>query len=111
MKLVSAFSGVALTVGFTLLGQAFAVEPIPVEAFAKPAEFERLRLSPDGTMVSAVLPGYRDGRIVILRLPKLEPVGAIKFDGELRIGQYWWANDQTLVAETGYQYGPLPRCV
>ena len=107
MKLGSAFSGVALTVGFALLGQAFAVEPIPVEAFAKPAEFENLQLSPDGTMISAVLPGYRDGRIVILRLPTLAPVGAIKFDGELRIGQYWWANDQTLVAETGYQYGPL----
>ncbi|MDP3295870.1 MAG: prolyl oligopeptidase family serine peptidase, partial [Nevskia sp.] len=90
---------------------AHALEPIPVEAFARPAEFENLQLSPDGTMVAAVIPGLRSGGMVMLSLPKFERVGAIRFGDETQIARFWWAGDRQLVAELGFRDGPLDHLV
>lgn len=103
--------GVVLTVVCALPGLAGAVEPIPVEAFAKPAEFENLKLSPDGTMIAAVIPGLRSGGMVMLSLPKLERIGAIRFGDETQIARFWWAGDRQLVAELGFRDGPLDHLI
>ena len=101
------FFGVVLTAVCALPGLASAADPIPVEAFAKPAEFEGLQLSPDGTMIAAVIPGLRSGGLVVLSLPKLERVGGVRFGEEKQIARFWWAGDRQLIAELGYRDGPL----
>lgn len=96
-----------IAVGCGLPGMVSAADPIPVEAFARNAEFEDLQLSPDGTMVAALLPGYRNGRIVVLKLPKFEVVGGVQFENEQQVAQFWWVGDRQLVAELGLRDGPL----
>ncbi|WP_293387118.1 S9 family peptidase [Nevskia sp.] len=105
------FFGLALTAVCALSGLAGAAEPISVEAFARPAEFENLQLSPDGTMVAAVIPGLRSGGMVMLSLPKFERVGAIRFGNETQIARFWWVGDRQLVAELGFRDGPLDHLI
>lgn len=86
---------------------AESAPPIPLEAFAKKNVFTALKLSPDGTMVAALVPGARAGAIAVLSVPELKAVGGVRLTGDQQFVRVWWAGDKRLVAELGFRDGPL----
>ena len=76
-----------------------ASEPLPIEAYTRPAKVEpgSFRLSPTGQYVSAVVP--LDDRSVLLVYERVtnKPTAKIALDKGQFVNDYWWVSDNRVV--------------
>jgi hypothetical protein len=79
---------------------ANTVKMPPVEDFAKNDEWQEVKISPKGDYLSAVtrIDGVRV--IAMIDAKTLKIIHTLKFKGNVQLGEYEWASDDKIVAET-----------
>lgn len=103
LRLLTAVSLIALACQpATLLA-----DPIPVKDFARTPEFTTLKLSPDGRYIAFVAPNARHSVLGVLRTADKALVGRFQLDEDNHVADFWWVNDNRIVAELATQAGAL----
>ena len=92
----SIFAGlIAVSLAF-LAGGAFAVNKIPVEAFASPPTFSSASLSPSGTKIAFMT--AVEGRRHIMVLDRTTGKNVLVPPHEkMELGYFFWGNEETLI--------------
>ncbi|TQV88415.1 alpha/beta hydrolase family protein [Aliikangiella coralliicola] len=86
-----------LAVVFIMLSGSVFAKPIPLSYFAKDAEFDSIKLSPDGKHFAAAAP-YRDQTVlVVIDRESMKPVNFFRFKKNEHVDDYYWANNERLV--------------
>lgn len=100
-----------LSVFFCLVHCAVAKdnEQIPLESFAKHAQYQSVKISPTGEYLAfaAVEEGKRV--IAVVRRSPAELINVIRFRGSEQAGSYFWANDERLVISIQHTVGYFAR--
>lgn len=94
MRLAVAF---CLLFYFTVV-PAFAA-PVPLDELIRHPEVHQIKISPTGTHL-AVSRNYEGERVlVIMSLSPLKITGSLRFRGKEEVGEFYWANNERVVAE------------
>ena len=80
-----------------------------VADYLKPTDFDEARLSPSGEYVAAK--HWLNGRMVlgVIRVSDRKLIGALQFQGEHGVGDFWWVGRDRVVASIVDYSGPLAR--
>jgi len=71
--------------------------PLPVEYFSKPAQFNQLRLSPDGLHFAATIPQENATNLAIIHRATMKVIRVYGFGDNTHIGKFYWANNERVV--------------
>ncbi|MEM9532184.1 MAG: prolyl oligopeptidase family serine peptidase [Pseudomonadota bacterium] len=82
-----------------LVSSAWAAEPLPTRSFTAPAEYESLRISPDGTYFAAVVPYEGQNALAVIHRESGQVTGTIRLDLNQKIGRVYWVNKERVVAK------------
>ena len=82
---------------FLLVATLCQASPLPVEYFAKPAQFNQLRLSPDGLHFAVTIPQKNATNLAIINRATMKVIRLYGFGENTHIGQFYWANNERLV--------------
>ncbi|MFC6979016.1 hypothetical protein [Microbulbifer taiwanensis] len=78
---------------------AVGVSRIPLQELIKHKDIQQVKISPKGTHL-AVQKLYDGERILVfMSLKPLEITGILRFRGKEEVGNFYWANDERVVAE------------
>ncbi len=78
-------------------GSVAIAEPLSLELFAKKAQYNSIKISPDGKHFAAAAP-YKDQTIlVIINRESMKPVYAFRFSKNEHVDEYYWANNERVV--------------
>lgn len=102
----------SLLLGLSLTAFAAAAEPPPIEQFLKDPTFTRMKISPDGKHLAATVPQGDDKSIlVVLDRASMKPTALLQMRNGEFIGDFFWANDQRLIASAARKQGVLDQPV
>ncbi len=90
----------SLSWGISWLANA---EPLPLENFAKPAQFRTIKLSPDGKYFAATVPKENTNVLVVIDRATNKSIIAYGFGHKEYIGSFFWANNERLVYGKSYK--------
>lgn len=82
-------------------------DAIPVHDFAREPEFRSLKLSPDGRYVALIVPNEKHSALGVIRVADGTLIGSFRMDNDNHVEQFWWVNDDRLVAALATQLGRL----
>ncbi|WP_299591925.1 prolyl oligopeptidase family serine peptidase [uncultured Microbulbifer sp.] len=92
----------ALCFAFSLLSliipSAFAA-PVALDDLIRHPEVHQVKLSPTGTHMAVARSHEGERILVIMTLSPLKIAGALRFGGKEQVGEFYWANDERVVAE------------
>jgi len=95
-----------------LLAGAQTKPPAPhdLEDFIREARFERIKISPTGDYLAAVIPVGRKTALAILRRADNKPMALMPIPGDrTRVENFWWVNDERIVLSSEEKMGALER--
>ncbi|MCQ3829507.1 S9 family peptidase [Microbulbifer elongatus] len=96
MRFLSAMTIALLALVSPLAATAAAV---PLEDLIRHPEIHQVKISPTGSHM-AVARSYEGERVlVIMSLSPLKITGSLRFRGKEEVGEFYWANDERVVAE------------
>ena len=107
----------SLTRAFPLLGLCLIAlsalgEPIPVEQFLKKPTFTGMKISPDGKHLAAIVPREDDNSfLVVLDRASMKTTAILQMRNGEYIDEFFWVNDQRLIASAGRKQGVLDQPV
>lgn len=78
-------------------------EVLPLEYFAKPAQFSSIKLSPDGKHFAATVPKEESNVLVVIERKSNKRLIAYGFGRHEYIGAFYWANNERLVYTKSYR--------
>jgi dipeptidyl aminopeptidase/acylaminoacyl peptidase len=99
---------IAAAAALTLFAAGAAAErSLDAVAFARPSEYEMVRISPDGAHLAVGL--RREGRlaVVVLHRDTLDVTASVNFDAPNEVHDFFWVNAQRLVVSAARSLGPL----
>lgn len=85
---------VLLCFSLSTLSQA---KPLPIEYFSKQAQFNQLRLSPDGQHFAATIPQGDATNLAIIHRKTMKIIRVYGFGERTHIGEFYWANNERVV--------------
>ncbi|QSX41138.1 alpha/beta hydrolase family protein [Shewanella cyperi] len=91
----------ALLLGLSTASYAMTQE----ETFARPSQYSNVKLSPDGTYLSAIMINEGKAKLVILDTETLNFKHAVFFPGNAQVGDYEWVNGERIVLAKEYLKG------
>lgn len=97
-RILQSFAIFALTIlpPLTVLG---STTPIPLDDLVKHSEITQVKISPTGSHI-AVRKLYEGEHILVfMSLSPVEITGTLRFSGDDEVGDFYWANDERIVAE------------
>jgi len=94
---------VAIT--FLIISSFGYAQSLPIELFTKNANFNSVKLSPDGKHFAATVPKDNTTNLVIINRASMEVVIAYGFGKFEHVGRFYWLNNQRLVYTKSYQKG------
>jgi hypothetical protein len=71
--------------------------PLPLENFAKHANYNSIKISPDGRHFAAAAPFENQTILVIINRQTMKPTFAFRFEENQHVNDYYWANNERLV--------------
>ncbi|MFI2810544.1 MULTISPECIES: S9 family peptidase [Microbulbifer] len=77
----------------------WAASRVPLGDLVKHAEIQQVKLSPDGSHIAVQKLHEGERVLVFMSLSPLEVTGALRFRGKEEVGDFYWANDERVVAE------------
>ena len=78
---------------------AATAAPVPLDNLIRHPEVHQVKISPSGSHI-AVARTYGGERVlVIMSLSPVKVTGSLKFSGNEEVGEFYWANDERVVAE------------
>jgi len=84
---------------FLFSSTAIGASRIPLKDLVKHADIQQVKISPRGTHL-AVRKLYEGERVLVfMSLKPLEITGVLRFRGKEEVGNFYWANDERVVAE------------
>ena len=89
------------------MGTASAAEPIPLEHFIQPNDFDMLRISPDGRHYAASVPYGDRTALVVLRASDLKQTAFVTFERNAHVTGFVWANPRQILYSISMQDGTL----
>jgi len=72
-------------------------KPLSLMTFAKKAEFETIKISPDGKHFAAKVPTGNKTVLVILEKDSMKSVDVFEFGSNQHIDEFEWVNNERLV--------------
>jgi len=102
MKLIKLFSFTCLAI---LSHNAVAKIENPAQVFSRSAEFNNVKISPNGDYLSTIT--TKDGKnvLLILEIKTKKPVHSVYFANNAQVGNYEWVNDERVVLQKEYLKG------
>jgi len=94
MRSPSSILALILCFILTPLAQA---KPLPIEYFSKQAQFNQLRLSPDGQHFAATIPQGDATNLAIIHRGTMKIIRVYGFGQKTHIGKFYWANNERVV--------------
>jgi len=99
---------------FALLWQsvifnAWAEDPLPLEHFTKPSIFKGILLSPDGKYFAATVPKEKTTALVVIDRTKMKMIKAFGFGTNEHVGSFSWASNERLIYSKVYQLDDRER--
>jgi dipeptidyl aminopeptidase/acylaminoacyl peptidase len=85
---------------FSLQGVA---EVLPLEHFAKPAQFSNIKLSPNGEYFAATVPKENTNVLIVVERKSKKRLIAYGFGHKEYIGDFYWGNNERLVYTKQYE--------
>ncbi|ACA85139.1 S9 family peptidase [Shewanella woodyi] len=82
--------------------QGFA-EILPLEYFAKPAQFTSIKLSPNGKYFAATVPKENTNALIVVERKSNKRLIAYGFGHNEYIGDFYWGNNERLVYTKSYK--------
>lgn len=90
----------AVAFAVAVLAGVVSAEPLSVEQFFKRASYSRVRLSPDGKLAAAVVPGERREGLAVIDLETKKGRPITNF-GDADVLRFFWINNHRLVFSVG----------
>ncbi len=84
-------------------------ERIPLRDFVRRAEFDQVKLSPDGAFLAVTIPGEDRTGLAIMRIADRKITAALNFRGQEHAADFWWVSDKRVVATLAKKEGSLAR--
>ncbi len=82
----------------TLLITSYSnAKPLPLKTFAKHAEYEAVKLSPDGKHYAAKVPKGNETVLIIIKRDTNKPVGIFRFGPNQHVNEFYWVNNERMV--------------
>ena len=82
----------------TLLITSYSnAKPLPLMTFAKHAEYEAVKLSPDGKHYAAKVPKGNETVLIIIKRDTNKPVGIFRFGPNQHVNEFYWVNNERMV--------------
>lgn len=85
---------------FSLQGVA---EVLPLEHFAKPAQFSNIKLSPNGEYFAATVPKENTNVLIVVERKSKKRLIAYGFGHKEYIGNFYWGNNERLIYTKKYE--------
>jgi len=85
------------------LNQTCYAEKLPLEAFAKQAQFKSIKLSSDGKHFAATVPLVDRTNLVIIDKKNMQVKSSFTFGKNEHIGKFYWATNQRFVYSKSYK--------
>lgn len=82
---------------------------IPVKDFWKLAEFDQIRISPDGKHLAATVPDEETRALVVFTRKDRKIVGVARFTDKRQVGAFAWVNNERLAFTMSDRDGRLVR--
>ncbi len=101
---VRLLGALALSSGFMAHGAATLDMPL-IEQLSNRLPFQEAKLSPDGKHLAWAVLKDNERTIRTLRLDNMAVVGGARLGGESEFGDFFWANNERLVAEVLQRHG------
>ncbi|MDR3417750.1 MAG: S9 family peptidase [Nevskia sp.] len=80
----------------------YAAAEVPIAAFARPADFAEVTISPQGEYLAAVLPAQEPATLAVMRVGDGKIVGRFALQANRSIYRYSWVGPHRLVVESAY---------
>lgn len=90
-----------------LLASAAQAGGADIRSFARAAEFSQVRLSPGGAYIAVGALGDDETNLAIIRLSDMKLTGAIRSGAGRHVHDFWWANNERVVATYAEREGVL----
>ena len=74
-------------------------EELPLEYFARNAQYESIKISPGGEYLAAIVPYQDQNALVVIDRSKMAILSSIHMDRNQKVGTLHWANDNRIVAK------------
>ena len=109
-----------LIAGLLLCGAAHAADPAPVKPtglisvkdFVRTAEAADMLISPDGKYLALTVPDADDRNfLVIINRVDMKVVGSLKARESDTIDEFWWVNDERVIASIATKVGGVDKPV
>jgi dipeptidyl aminopeptidase/acylaminoacyl peptidase len=94
-----------------LFGSVAGAAEIPLKDFWKHAEFEQIRVSPDGTYLAATVPDEETRALVIFTRADRKITGVARFADKRQVGGFTWVNKDRVAFTMSDRGGRLVRPV
>ncbi|SDJ58164.1 alpha/beta hydrolase family protein [Microbulbifer yueqingensis] len=78
---------------------AWGTPQVPLRDLVKHAEIQQVKISPSGTHIAVQKLHEGERVLVFMSLSPLEITGTLRFQGNEEVGDFYWANDERVVAE------------
>lgn len=88
---------------------AAQAETIPLRDFVRRAEFEQVKLSPDGAYLAISIPGEDRTGLAIMRIADRKITGALNFRDQEHVSNFWWVSDKRVVVSLAKKEGSLAQ--
>ncbi len=86
-----------------LLPHTLMADVLPLEHFAEPAKFNRLKLSPNGQYFAATVPKEESNALVVIDRKSNTSLIAYGFGLNEYVGDFYWVNNERLVYTKSYK--------
>lgn len=73
--------------------------PIPLDDLVKHSDISQVKISPTGSHLAVRKLHEGEHILVFMSLSPMEVTGALRFRGDEEVGDFYWANDERVVAE------------
>lgn len=101
---------VAIIVAVGLLHVAAAVAaPVPLQHFARKAEFESAQISPTGDYLAVAAPSGDQTALGIIDLKNRKLAASLRFTRGEHVANYWWVSPKRVVVAIANREGPLDQ--
>ncbi len=109
--------GLIAFIAFVASFGAPAVEPARhadsklLDAFLKPDNFNRIKLSPDGTYIAISVPIGDRTILSMMRRSDMKLMGTFNMRGKTHVADFWWVSNTRIVLSIAEKDGPLEQPV
>ena len=93
----------AIFIFLIFISQFCIAQKLPLEIFAKQAQYKSIKLSPDGKHFAATVPMANKTSLVIITKENMQLKSSFSFAENEHIGKFYWATNQRLVYTKRYK--------